>query len=532
LDADGTKPDLDIGPAAAKLRFFRFAEFIVIFFAIVSVSLYVAFSGADNEPGLASSFPEGVLTLVLVGLAAVIIAGFLTYLGAGKLRAGPLNRQRFLMPITTIALLVLGVVIFMQAQRLMHRAQMARFSPPTAAIELSMLKFDPLFQIQPRDVQERKIAELQERAARERVARLDRSVRYERAAGPLIGISEFHLLGGIAAALGVWGLFVFMRTPVRPSTTPMSYLDAVEVERGKQTPPRQRGEPIDRTRGLIFLGLGIVLLVVLVAYPDFGFVINVLLAVLLGVGIFVCLIRARQYFQTSADSLLEHDKRAPILFLRSFSDDPKINAAAGVTYEGVARLVDFSLETRLTNHFMQFGPFIAVGLPSEAVPQIGAARAKLSDEEWQAAVRDWMETSSVIVMYAGTTKWIGWELERIIEGGWSDKLIILFPPVLPFPGIFQGTWLKRQTADIAARFERLKTTFAGTKWADAWDVEAPETVVCAQLRPDGTVAFTRSQRRSKDAYDLAAKIAHLALLDALPLDTGGRTGDLKPASGA
>lgn len=212
--------------------------------------------------------------------------------------------------------------------------------------------------------------------------------------------------------------------------------------------------------------------------------------------------------------------------------DPKVNAAAGVTYEGVARLVDFSLETRLTNHFMQFGPFIAVGLPSESVPQIGAARAKLSDDEWQAAVRDWMRASSVIVMYAGTTKWIGWRLENIIEGGWTDKLIILFPPVLPFPGLFHGRWLKKQKADIAARFERMKTTFAGTKWADAWDVESPETIVCAQLKQDGTVAFTCSQRRSKDAYDLAAKIAHLSLLGALPADTSSTAGDPEPASGA
>src|SRR5690606_29679255 len=105
---------------------------------------------------------------------------------------------------------------------------------------------------------------------------------------------------------------------------------------------------------------------------------------------------AKQYFQVSADSLLGKDKRPPILFLRSFSDDPKVNAAAGITHEGLAQLIDFSVETRLANHFMDFGPFIAIGSPKETVPQIGAARVKLSDEEWQAAVTNWMETSSVI----------------------------------------------------------------------------------------------------------------------------------------
>ena len=176
------------------------------------------------------------------------------------------------------------------------------------------------------------------------------------------------------------------------------------------------------------------------------------------------------------------------------------------------------METRLANHFMRFGPFIAVGSPQEPVPQIGAARVKLSDAEWQAAVTTWMETSSAIVMYAGTTHWVGWELKRIVEGGFTGKLIILFPPVLPFPGFWQSAWLKKQKDDILKRFEHTKAAFAGTKWEDAWSVTEPETIVCARLGADGGAAFTRSQRRSKDAYDLSAQIAHLGLLDAGPVD--------------
>jgi hypothetical protein len=123
-------------------------------------------------------------------------------------------------------------------------------------------------------------------------------------------------------------------------------------------------------------------------------------------------------------------------------------------------------------------------------------------------------------------------LQRIIEGGWTDKLIVLFPPVLPFPGFWQGSWLKKQKADIEARFQRLKTAFAGTKWADAWEAPHPETVICARLEADGGVRFTRSQRRSKDAYDLAAKVAHLALLGALPPEKEAETRDSGPVEAA
>ena len=100
--------------------------------------------------------------------------------------------------------------------------------------------------------------------------------------------------------------------------------------------------------------------------------------------------------------------------------------------------------------------------------------------------------------------------------------------MLPFPGFWPNSWLKRQTSDIEARFQHLRSAFDGTKWADAWDVPDPETVVCAQLAADGGIGFTRSRRRSKDAYDLAAKIAHLGLLVALSLKKSGKTVDPSP----
>jgi hypothetical protein len=78
---------------------------------------------------------------------------------------------------------------------------------------------------------------------------------------------------------------------------------------------------------------------------------------------FFLIVRARHYFQVSADSLLAVDKRPPILFLRSFTDVERQR----YLYTTVA-LLDFSLETRLSNHFYHFGPFIAVGSPKDTIP--------------------------------------------------------------------------------------------------------------------------------------------------------------------
>ncbi|MEO8663789.1 MAG: hypothetical protein ABI693_35365, partial [Bryobacteraceae bacterium] len=165
---------------------------------------------------------------------------------------------------------------------------------------------------------------------------------------------------------------------------------------------------------------------------------------------FFLIVRARRYFQISADSLLAVDKRAPILFLRSFTDDERVKYGNSQN-----ALLDFSLETRLANHFSHFGPFIAVGSPQEAIPQPGAARVILSDDEWQSRVLGWMEGANLIVMYCGTTKWVNWELQKIVERGRSTSLILMIPEI-------KGWRASKRREDIVNRVQQLRDVFRNT----------------------------------------------------------------------
>jgi hypothetical protein len=150
---------------------------------------------------------------------------------------------------------------------------------------------------------------------------------------------------------------------------------------------------------------------------------------------FILLLKARQYFQVSADSLLADDNRAPILFLRSFADDPDPRAFFARRdeptpyylrgFDSVARWIDFSIETRLANHFIYFGPFITVGSPRDSVPLPGAARVKLTQEAWQENVR--MDRSSLYFNVCGVTHWVMQELTQVLNAGVTAKLIVFFP---------------------------------------------------------------------------------------------------------
>ena len=137
---------------------------------------------------------------------------------------------------------------------------------------------------------------------------------------------------------------------------------------------------------------------------------------------YVFLIYARHYLRPDFRTILANDHRPPVVFLRSFADDEQLK------YQRAdSSWYDFSLESRLGDHFSSIGPFIAVGKPGDKAPHLGAARAAFSDEEWQGAVINWMSQAALIVVMIGRTHWVDWELRRTIERGYVNKLIIVFP---------------------------------------------------------------------------------------------------------
>jgi FHA domain len=217
-----------------------------------------------------------------------------------------------------------------------------------------------------------------------------------------------------------------------------------------------------------------------------------------GLGFFL-LIRMRRYFQIDADALLRSDTRAPILFLRSFEDEEKLTFA-----QSGQALFDYSLETRLSRHFMHFGPFVAVGSPQDELPQLGAARARLSEDEWRGRVRQWMRSSQVILIYAGSTYWINWELTTLARRGHMHKVVLLIPPRRGW-----ATRSRKVVDDIRARLTCVRGALQDTPWSAALASLQPEKNLRALLfRPDGSITTVRSKPENREAYHLAVLVGH------------------------
>lgn len=189
------------------------------------------------------------------------------------------------------------------------------------------------------------------------------------------------------------------------------------------------------------------------------------------------------------DTVVARDRRPPVLLLRSFRDE-----YVRVPFLVAARFGPITPERRLEQGLTilnALGPLIAIGNPGEKLPHIGAARALFPEGEWQPAVLRFMDEAIFIAMIAGDTRWISWELERIVEKGGERKLAIVLPPS-KYPG----------------RWQNVLAALAKTRWAPALQSIDPADLLLAQLRADGSILVVgRTGKPFIQDYQLALAIA-------------------------
>jgi hypothetical protein len=189
---------------------------------------------------------------------------------------------------------------------------------------------------------------------------------------------------------------------------------------------------------LVLTGIGFTLLVVGLfaglaatranALPgDFRLISGAGAAVAIAAGSLI-LRRTRRRAARDAASVLLADGRRPVLYLRSFADDPT-SASVDPLHGGWEATVMnvLSREEQLAGALSAFGPVIAVGRPGEPLPFLGAARFYLSPDQWQPEVRRLMELSQLVVLRLGAGEGLWWEVEQVRATQPARKLVLLVP---------------------------------------------------------------------------------------------------------
>lgn len=267
--------------------------------------------------------------------------------------------------------------------------------------------------------------------------------------------------------------------------------------------------------GLSIAGIAVVVVAALAIMaspdaPDGAQADNETAEAILGAGLFVLplfgllLDAGRRLSQPSAARLLEDDNRAPVLLLRSFSDDAATissrNALRRFLYLGLYGKV--RLESAIADELARLGPFIAVGQPGERLPALGAARAYLDDADWQTQVIDWIGAARLIVMVGGTTPWVGWELSQVAAAGRLDRLLVLLPPT-------------SDAAEAEARWAVLRERLDGpdaSRWAGLPAAPPAEGAIAVYSARRGGVRVLTSARPRQADYELAVRLAVTEIL--------------------
>jgi hypothetical protein len=144
----------------------------------------------------------------------------------------------------------------------------------------------------------------------------------------------------------------------------------------------------------------------------------------------------RGHLQLDALTLLDKDKRSPILYLRSFDDDGVPDLSGHKVQLGATLTVEISLAKALS----RIGPLVSIGRPGEKLPALGTHRFYVDDDHWKQAVEHFLDISQAIVIVVGTSPGVEWEIEQAMAR--REKVIFILPFTVPETrrGWWQMAW--------------------------------------------------------------------------------------------
>lgn len=122
----------------------------------------------------------------------------------------------------------------------------------------------------------------------------------------------------------------------------------------------------------------------------------------------------RRLRQPDAPTVLARDPRAPVLFLRSFRDEDIVDLTSRTGRGSIRRS-----EEALCDALRGIGPVVAIGRPGEYLPEAGAARLYVDDQDWQQAVRHFLEAAAAVVLVVGTSPDYGGK-STPLWSSWTD----------------------------------------------------------------------------------------------------------------
>ena len=198
-----------------------------------------------------------------------------------------------------------------------------------------------------------------------------------------------------------------------------------------------------------------------VSWPGFD-VLSLVLAAALGVSIFWFLAKmagvtyghAQRRTALAYQRVIDQDARRPILFLRSFRQDPlRLAPSARSLLARILRLGERrrTLDEIVLDAASPVGPVIALAAPKEPVAPLGAARLHAEDSEWRGVVRNLAERSRAVIINLDETESVLWEFEHLLAAGHANKTLCILAAKPPSETARTIDRMARQSSNAAVR---------------------------------------------------------------------------------
>lgn len=192
-----------------------------------------------------------------------------------------------------------------------------------------------------------------------------------------------------------------------------------------------------RFRGVTYQVLGWVMLLGCIPFMVVISPRNQAIAMVGGVAMFagaaVFLRKGLKHDARTGEEILSHDDRPPIVYLRSFSgesDDYRVSAflrgAFGVRISQDVPAWPSQEQFLLGKYLSKIGPYVAIGRPGESLPELGASRMYVG-EEWRQKVVELLRRARLVILRAGHTQGVHWEIERILSSVRPAQTLVILP---------------------------------------------------------------------------------------------------------
>ncbi len=153
-----------------------------------------------------------------------------------------------------------------------------------------------------------------------------------------------------------------------------------------------------------------------------------LLVIPLGI-VFVVIIKLMSKERAAeVQKFLQEDDARFSLYLRSFLDDEQVGRESIQLNRHIPAAIRLRWETIVSAPLQRLGPIVAIGSPRDALPPMIANLLYVGDADWQTVVANLIQRAQAIVMVAGETPWVAWELGKIAEQNCLAKSLVLIPP--------------------------------------------------------------------------------------------------------